>query len=192
MLGITSGLPSGGFAPESSTAVELETPASRDGRKFLGHASESAHGPARSARLSAGAERGPPPDGRVLPEAEEIIATPTRRFSLLEITSGLPDDGREADEKVVGRQLREIRARVKRGRAIVATTPGLSEILHADCRKATWFYDRFGTTQTTFQHGVFADDAPSDGPIDAIWQPMGALARAGERIEEAPPPIENA
>ncbi len=29
----------------------------------------------------------------------EFIATPTRQFSLLEITSGLPDDSREADER---------------------------------------------------------------------------------------------
>ena len=32
-------------------------------------------------------------------DAEENIATPTRQFSLLEITSGLPDDTREADER---------------------------------------------------------------------------------------------
>src|SRR5271157_2350787 len=32
-------------------------------------------------------------------DEDELIATPTRQFSLLEITSGLPDDSKEADER---------------------------------------------------------------------------------------------
>jgi hypothetical protein len=56
-------------------------------------------------------------------DAEEIAA-PTRRFSLLEITSGLPDDSREEDEREAERRLREVRARVKAARAVVATTSG--------------------------------------------------------------------
>jgi hypothetical protein len=44
-------------------------------------------------------------------EDAEEIAAPTGRFILLEITSGLPDDSREADERAEERRLREFRAR---------------------------------------------------------------------------------
>ncbi|MGP8159197.1 MAG: hypothetical protein ACLPWO_06305, partial [Thermoplasmata archaeon] len=46
-------------------------------------------------------------------DAEGFAATPTRQFSLLEITSGLPDDSREADERAAERRLRDLRGRVK-------------------------------------------------------------------------------
>jgi len=45
-------------------------------------------------------------------EGAEEIAAPTRQFSLLEITSGLPDDSREADERAAERSLRDPWARV--------------------------------------------------------------------------------
>ena len=44
-------------------------------------------------------------------EDAEEIATPKRQFSLVEITSGLPEDSREADERAAERRLRELRAR---------------------------------------------------------------------------------
>jgi hypothetical protein len=56
-------------------------------------------------------------------EDAEEIATPTRSFSVWEITSGLPDDSREEDERAVKRELREVRARVKAARAVVASSP---------------------------------------------------------------------
>ncbi len=93
-------------------------------------------------------------------EAEdEFIATPTRRFSPLEITSDLPDDSREADERAAERRLRELRARVKAARAVVATTPGLAELLQRDWRKAARFYARFGITESQFRLGIRIDDA---------------------------------
>jgi len=46
------------------------------------------------------------------------------RFSELDITSGLPDDSREADERVAERRLRELRGRVKAARAAISATPG--------------------------------------------------------------------
>ena len=39
-------------------------------------------------------------------EGAEEIAAPTHRFSLLEITSGLPDDSRAAEEREADRRLR--------------------------------------------------------------------------------------
>jgi len=76
-----------------------------------------------------------------------------------EITSGLPDDTREADEREVERRLRDLRGRVKRVRAVVSTTPGLAEALRGDWRKAVRLYARFGITEKLFLHGVVAGDS---------------------------------
>jgi hypothetical protein len=89
-------------------------------------------------------------------EDAEEVATPTRQFSLLEITSGLPDDSREADERAEERHLRDLRGRVKRARAAMAVTPGLREILDSDWRRAARFYARFGITEAMFRNGVSA------------------------------------
>ena len=70
------------------------------------------------------------------------------------ITSGLPDDSREADERAVERRLRDLRARVKAARAVVSTTPGLAETLARDWQKAARFYEQFGITEKQFRHGV--------------------------------------
>jgi hypothetical protein len=86
------------------------------------------------------------------PDKEDGVDS--RRFSLLEITSGLPDDSREADERAAARDLRDVRARVKAARALVATTPGMGETLASDWRKAAWFYARFGVTGGQFRRGV--------------------------------------
>jgi len=86
-------------------------------------------------------------------DAEELLV-PTRRFSVLETTSGLPDDSREADEKQAERLLRDLRARVKAARAAVATTPGLPQALASDWRKAARLYARFGITEILFRRGV--------------------------------------
>ncbi len=90
-------------------------------------------------------------------EDADEIATPTRTFSLAEVTSGLPDDSREADERAEARRLREARRRVKFARTIVSTTPGLAEALELDWRKAAAFYARFGVTESSLRHGVPAD-----------------------------------
>ena len=87
-------------------------------------------------------------------EDAKEVATPNRQFSLLEITSGLPDDSREADERAAERRLQELRGRVKAARAVVATTLGLAETLARDWRKASRFYARFEITEAQFRHGV--------------------------------------
>ncbi len=43
---------------------------------------------------------------------------------------------------------------MKPARAVVAATPGLSETLQRDWRKAARFYARFGITETRFRHGA--------------------------------------
>jgi hypothetical protein len=89
----------------------------------------------------------------------------SRRFTLLEITSGLPDDSRESNERTEERRLRDLRSCVKKARAVAASTPGLDEILANDWQKAARFYARYGVTEATYRHGVRADAAcDSSGP----------------------------
>ncbi|MCI4317346.1 MAG: hypothetical protein L3J96_02305, partial [Thermoplasmata archaeon] len=81
------------------------------------------------------------------------------RFSVWDVTSGLPDDSREADELAVGRRLRDLRGRVKAARAALAGTPGAAEAMRADWRREAGFLARFGITQSQFRNGV-----PAVGP----------------------------
>jgi len=104
---------------------------------------------------------------------DERIATPSRQFSLLEITSGFPDDSREADERVAARNLRELRARVKAARALVTTAPGLAETLARDWRKAARFYARFGITKALFRDGVAASE------------PHGIVAKSSDLVGQS-------
>ena len=127
--------------------------------------------PPRPAPLSAtipstSGDRAPRPHDGSRTHLEPRIALPTlgdepeefptagRTFTLWETTSGLPDDSREEDERSVERHLRDLRGRVKRAHAVVATTPRLAETLVGDWRKAARFYARFDITESLFRHGV--------------------------------------
>ena len=114
----------------------------------------------------------------------EEIATPTRRFSVLDITSGLPDDSREAEEREAERRLRDLRGRVKRARGVIASTPGLSEALASDWRRAAHFYARFGVTEELVRHGV-----PAEGEdlAERVGSPMGWMAEVRAREEAVLP-----
>ena len=46
-------------------------------------------------------------------EEEDEIPISTRRFTMNEITAGLPDDSREEDERQEERRIRDLRGRVK-------------------------------------------------------------------------------
>lgn len=87
-------------------------------------------------------------------EGPDEIGTPTRRFTVMETTSGLPDDSREEEERQEERRLRDLRGRVKAARAVVTSTPGLAETLASDWRMAARFYARFGVTEVMFRRGV--------------------------------------
>jgi hypothetical protein len=54
---------------------------------------------------------------------------------------------------------------VKAARAVVATTPGLADILQRDWMRAARFYARFGITEEKFRHGV----AISDPETETSW-----------------------
>lgn len=84
--------------------------------------------------------------------------SPTRTFSLLDITSGLPDYCREEDERREERRLRELRGRVKHARAIVSGTPGVAEVMGKDWRKAARFYAQYGIMDSMFRYGVPANE----------------------------------
>jgi hypothetical protein len=91
-------------------------------------------------------------------DAPEGLADPWEalygRFSLLDVTSGPPDDSREAGERQAERHLRDLRGRVRAARAVVSATPGLAEILQRDPPKATPFYVRYGITPEQFYQGA--------------------------------------
>ena len=85
------------------------------------------------------------------PDEVEIGA---RRFSLLEVTSGLPDDSREEDDRREEHYLREVRAQVKLARAVASTMPGLAAILQERPDRAARFYDRFGIAEAMPRYGI--------------------------------------
>jgi hypothetical protein len=89
------------------------------------------------------------------PEATLDGSVPVRgRFSLQDITSGLPDDSREADERAAARHLTDLRGRVKAARAALAACPGGADAIRADWRKEAGLMARFGITQAMFREGV--------------------------------------
>jgi hypothetical protein len=117
-----------------------------------------------------GEHRGPARDGsRTRAEArtayrEDSDEDPERpvhpRFSVWDVTSGLADDSREAEERAAERRLRDLRGRVKAARAALSTNPGAQEALRADWRREAAFYARFGITQAQFRHGVPRTEVP--------------------------------
>jgi hypothetical protein len=101
-------------------------------------------------------------------EDAEEIATPTRRFSIYEVTSGLPDDSREADERAAVRRLRDLRGRVKAARATISATPGAEQVLRRDRIKGAQFYARLGISERMFGHGVPNCPFGEEGMIDQV------------------------
>ena len=73
-------------------------------------------------------------EARTVYPSDEGDGVAASRFSERDITSGLPDDSREADEREEERRLRDPRGRLKAGRAVVARTPGLAEPPQRDWR----------------------------------------------------------
>ncbi len=112
-------------------------------------------------------------------DASELV-TPTRQFGVLEITSGLPDDSREEDERAAERRLRELRGRVKAARVAIAATPGAEEALRQDWRKAARLYAHFAISEAQFRHGVPAPDgfSESDGPGGSPRTPADGTGEA--------------
>ena len=98
-------------------------------------------------------------------EGAEEVATPTRQFSLLELTSGLPDDSREADERDAERRLRDLRGRVKAAQAAVSATPGAETMLRQKWAKAAHLYAHFAIPETLFWHGVKPTDTEAGEDI---------------------------
>ena len=118
--------------------------------------------PASATTRARGSSRGSRSAGRTKARTQRRSQTPTRQFSLLEITSGLPDDSREADEREEGRRLRELRGRVKAARAAVSAMPGAEATLRGDWVKAAHFYARFGINEAMFRGGVPAVERKTD------------------------------
>jgi hypothetical protein len=94
------------------------------------------------------------------------------RFTWRDVTSGLPDDSREADEREEERRLRDLRGRVKAARAALAAVPGAAEVLATDWVREARFLARWGITEAQLRHGASKGDAsnePSDpAPCDVL------------------------
>ncbi len=103
----------------------------------------------------------------VIPLEGEALSTKPSRFTLADITSGLQDDSREADERRQAARLADLRGRVKAARAALSAHPGAEQVLARDWVKEARFYARFGITQAQFRHGVPAD-AVEAGP--SAWE----------------------
>jgi hypothetical protein len=97
------------------------------------------------------------------------------RFTLLEITSGLPDDSREADERREARALADQRGRVKAARAALGACPEAAKAIASDPRKAGAFCGRFGVTMGQLREGVRRVEAPERDEFDAIRDPHDAI-----------------
>jgi hypothetical protein len=125
-------------------------------------------------------------------EDADEFPTPSRRFSVFEITSGLPDDSGEADERAEERRIRDLRGRVKRARAVVASTPGLAEALATDWSKAALFYARFGVTEAQFRHGVPTEvSAGVADPIRSVFVSVHGIAELRAHLTRQLPATES-
>ena len=82
-----------------------------------------------------------------------------------------------ADERVIARRLVELRARVTAVRAVVATTPGLAEMLRRNWPKAARFYAKFGMKKVLLRHGVPVEEVRVDEDlIDRLQVARGNVA----------------
>jgi|GEM_PF-489424 len=87
------------------------------------------------------------------PEAS-IPSAAGRAFSWWDVTSGLPDDSREADERLAERRLRELRGRVKAARAEVGSPAVAIRFMGAHASALAEFCARWGITPEQFVKGV--------------------------------------
>jgi len=128
-----------------------------------------------------------------IPREEDAPEPQLRRFSLADVTSGLPDDSREADERAAARHLADLRGRVKAARAAIARSPGAAEALLSDPARAARLCTRFGITPQHLRHGVppsgVAEEAPD--PRETPPLPVDGLAETRAR-EGTPLPSEEA
>jgi hypothetical protein len=106
---------------------------------------------------------------------EEDAENPSHhRFSVWDVTSGLPDDSREADERAESRRLRDLRGRVKAARAALSVTPEARDAMRVGWLREAAFYARFGITQAMFREGVSSE-------CDGLSPPerIGPVPKAG-------------
>ena len=124
------------------------------------------------------APRPEPPTTTWTKEGDERPCS-TPRFTVWEVTSGLPDDSREADERSAERRLRDLRGRVKAARAALSANPGRQEALRDDWRREAAFYARFGITQAQFRDGAASEavEAAHDG-FEGVNSAIGLLSVA--------------
>ena len=110
-----------------------------------------------------------------------VLAENRRAFSALDVTSGLPEDAREEDERQAAAQLRDLRGRVKAARAAISGNPGAEEVLAKDWVKEARFYARFGITQAQFRHGVATVEEAGIDLLQQLRSPCDWLSEVRAR-----------
>jgi hypothetical protein len=78
------------------------------------------------------------------------------------VTSGLPEDSQEADEREEERRLRDLRSRVKAARAALAAVPGAGEAPAGDKVREKRFLAQWGITKAQLRHGAPKGEASND------------------------------
>ena len=116
-------------------------------------------------------------------EEPDPSASSHGRFTLLDITSGIPDDSREADERAAARRLADLRGRGRAARRALVAAPRADEAMRADWRKEAAFLARFGVTQAQLKSGVLAtavELADADA-VELLGHPNGERVEAATR-----------
>lgn len=90
------------------------------------------------------------------PDYEDGRGVEGSRFTVWDVTSGLPDDSREADDRRAERALRDLRARVKAARGEASRYESSEESPARDPGRLLAFCARWGITREQFREGVAA------------------------------------
>ena len=107
-------------------------------------------------------------------EDDDSPEAPLGRFTLADVTSGLPDDSREADERAAARHVGDLRGRVKAARTAAARSLGVAAPLLRDPSRLILFCARFGITSGQFLHGAPTPGADNDPDIpSSLGGPLG-------------------
>ena len=129
--------------PVSSATPTVEDPQGPVGAIRWAHANCAEKRPWNGSRTGQMAIMGPKGGSLGIEEEDGVDG---RRFSILEVTSGLPDDSRDSDEHFRALIQRQRRGRVAAAQAALEAHPEARELVMRDQTKQRLFCARFGIT----------------------------------------------
>ena len=167
--------------PVSSATPTVEDPQGPVGAIRWAHANCAEKRPWNGSRTGQMAIMGPKGGSLGIEEEDGVDG---RRFSILEVTSGLPDDSRDSDEHFRALIQRQRQGRVAAAQAVLGAHPEARELVMRDQTKQRLFCARFGITpQDLCPHAETDDErivhpgSPRDGMCGWChgrhgWQPI--------------------